>query len=252
MRSWLLTLFGLMMAGLIGAGVLYQKHAQISTQKEPSSFFPEAPHGLTSSPSPLPSEAQPEGTAPPLAPGTLSSAEPQVSSSPLPQTSPTPEPSASAPVSDDLSVDSSGLSKVTATLRTSKGLIRFKFYPQDAPKTTQRILELIHQGFYNGLTFHRVVAGFIVQAGDPSGNGTGGSGKKLAAEFNHRKHIEGTLAMARDADPDSADSQFYISLGTHPHLDQNYTVFGQVIEGMNWVRGIRAGDQILSLSVQSP
>ena len=112
------------------------------------------------------------------------------------------------------------------------------------------MIELIGKGFYNGLTFHRVVPGFVIQGGDPVGNGTGGSGQKMKAEFNNRRHLEGTLAMARAADPDSADSQFYICLGTLPHLDHNYTVFGQVVEGMDVARMIKVGDKMLSFSIQ--
>jgi cyclophilin family peptidyl-prolyl cis-trans isomerase len=127
---------------------------------------------------------------------------------------------------------------------TTQGIIKFKFYPQDAPNTSKRIVQLINQGFYNGLTFHRVVPGFVIQGGDPTGTGAGGSGQKLKAEFNSRHHIEGTVAMARAADADSADSQFYISLGTHPHLDRNYTVFGQVTEGIDVARKIKVGDKM--------
>ncbi|NBU22086.1 peptidylprolyl isomerase [bacterium] len=134
-------------------------------------------------------------------------------------------------------------------MKTNQGTIKFKFYTQDAPKTVARIVELIQQGFYNGLTFHRVVPGFVIQGGDPSGNGTGGSGQRLQAEFNNRQHIEGTVAMARAEDPNSADSQFYISLGTHPHLDHNYTVFAQVIEGMDVAKQIKVGDKILSILI---
>ena len=121
----------------------------------------------------------------------------------------------------DLTTDSSGLSKSTVVMTTTKGVIKYKFYSKDAPKTVARMVELIQQGFYNGLTFHRVVPGFVIQGGDPVGNGTGGSGQKLPAEFNERRHVEGTVAMARSSDPNSADSQFYISLGTHPHLDRS-------------------------------
>lgn len=161
-------------------------------------------------------------------------AEPQVQSNPNP----------------DLSVDANGLSKAVAVIRTRKGDIKFRFYPKDAPNTVNRIIELINEGFYNGLTFHRVVPGFVIQGGDPNGNGTGGSGKKLKAEFNQRKHIEGTVAMARAADPDSADSQFYVSLGTHPHLDGSYTVFGQVVEGMDVAHQIQKGDKMLQLYIE--
>lgn len=132
---------------------------------------------------------------------------------------------------------------------TKYGTIEIELYPKEAPKTVARITELAKQGFYNGLTFHRVVPGFVVQGGDPAGNGTGGSGKNLLAEFNSRQHVEGTLAMARSSDPNSADSQFYISLGKHPHLDGNYTVFGQVTKGMDAVKQIKQGDKMDKVSV---
>jgi cyclophilin family peptidyl-prolyl cis-trans isomerase len=135
-------------------------------------------------------------------------------------------------------------------MNTSAGVIKFKFYPTDAPKTVKRLIELINKGFYNGLVFHRVVPGFVIQGGDPQGNGTGGSGQKLDAEFNSRRHIEGAVAMARASDPNSADSQFYISLGTFPHLDHNYTVFGQVIEGLDVAKKIKLNDKIVSVTIQ--
>jgi cyclophilin family peptidyl-prolyl cis-trans isomerase len=137
----------------------------------------------------------------------------------------------------ELAPDSSGLSKATVVMKTTKGTIKFKFYTNDAPSTAKRFAELVQAKFYNGLAFHRVVPGFVVQAGDPKSKnkndatvGTGGSGQKLKAEFNGRKHVRGTVAMARAADPHSADSQFYVALGTFPHLDNNYTVFGQVTD----------------------
>lgn len=135
-------------------------------------------------------------------------------------------------------------------IETKYGTIEAELYPQDAPKTVTRINELVKKGFYDGLTFHRVVPGFVVQGGDPQGNGTGGSGQNLPAEFNARKHTEGTLAMARASDPNSADSQFYISLGTHPHLDRNYTVFGQVTKGMDAVKQIKIGDKMTKVTVK--
>lgn len=137
----------------------------------------------------------------------------------------------------DLSVDANGLSKSNVVLKTSKGTIKFRLYSKDAPNTVKRFVELTQQKFYNGLAFHRVVPGFVVQGGDPKSKnkndtsvGTGGSGQKLKAEFNTRKHVRGTVAMARSADPDSADSQFYFCLGSFPHLDGNYTVIGQVYD----------------------
>lgn len=153
-------------------------------------------------------------------------------------------------VSGSLKTDSNGLSTAQATIKTVHGNIVFKFYPDKAPNTVNRIVELIKSGFYDGLIFHRVVPNFVVQGGDPTGNGTGGSGKKLKAEFNDIQHIRGTVAMARASDPDSADSQFYIALTTLPHLDGSYTVFGQVVEGMELLEKIQVGDKILSLVVE--
>ena len=150
----------------------------------------------------------------------------------------------------DLQTDKNGLSLTEATLKTVHGDIVFKFYPKHAPKTVARIIELIQQDFYNGLIFHRVIPNFVVQGGDPDGTGMGGSGQKLKAEFNDLQHIKGTVAMARAQDPDSADSQFYIALATLPHLDKNYTVFGQVVRGMDILTKIAKGDKILSLSLK--
>jgi cyclophilin family peptidyl-prolyl cis-trans isomerase len=164
------------------------------------------------------------------------------------QTTPTNESAQTA--QPDLSVDDSGLSKAVVSLETEKGTIKFRFYSKDAPNTVARIIQLIQSGFYNGLNFHRVVPDFVIQGGDPNGNGTGGSGQKLKAEFNSRKHVAGTVAMARANDPDSADSQFYIALGTIPHLDGSYTVFGQVSEGMDVVKKIAIGDKITKVTLQ--
>lgn len=202
-----------------------------------------------------PSEQVAEQTTEPTATPTAL-ASPIAAPTETPTFSPTPTPSGSQvalPASNpnpDLSVDANGLSKATVVMTTNQGVIKYKFYPQDAPGTVKRIIELINGGFYNGLTFHRVVPGFVVQGGDPIGNGTGGSGVKLKAEFNSRRHIEGAVAMARAAHPDSADSQFYISLGTHPHLDKNYTVFGQVVEGMDVARKLQVGDRMVNVRVE--
>ena len=154
--------------------------------------------------------------------------------------------------SSSLKTDSSGLSKTTALLKTVHGNLQIKFYPKKAPNTVTRILELIQQGFYDGLQFHRVISKFVVQTGDPTALGTGGSGSKLKAEFNDLQHVKGTLAMARSKDDkDSADSQFYIALNTLPHLDGNYTVFGQVTEGLDHLDKIQKGDKILSFSLNN-
>jgi peptidylprolyl isomerase len=134
-----------------------------------------------------------------------------------------------------------------ARIKTVHGEIVFEFYEKEAPQTTARIKELIKQNFYNGLIFHRVIPGFVIQGGDPTGTGSGGSGKKIQAEFNHHKHVPGTIAMARSSDVNSADSQFYISLGTHPHLDNQYTVFGMVTRGLDVAQKIKAGDKIITI-----
>lgn len=135
-------------------------------------------------------------------------------------------------------------------IETARGTITIQTFPEDAPKTVARIIELAGSGFYDGLAFHRVVPGFVVQGGDPTGTGRGGSGRTIPAEFNQRQHVAGTVAMARAQDPNSADSQFYITLGREPHLDGKYTVFGQVIDGMDAVRAIRQGDVMTHVTVR--
>ncbi|MCX8094207.1 MAG: peptidylprolyl isomerase [Candidatus Goldbacteria bacterium] len=131
-----------------------------------------------------------------------------------------------------------------AVIETEKGTIKFKFFEQDAPNTVANFISLAEKHFYDGLTFHRYEPGFVIQGGCPYGNGTGGPGYTIKAEFNNRPHLEGTVAMARAQDPDSAGSQFYICLAPAPFLDGKYTVFGQVIEGMDVVHKIRAGDKM--------
>jgi peptidyl-prolyl cis-trans isomerase B (cyclophilin B) len=129
------------------------------------------------------------------------------------------------------------------------GEIRLEFYPEDAPKTVENFVTLAKKGFYNGLNFHRVVPDFVVQGGCPKGNGTGGPGYQIKAEFNKQKHVRGTLAMARSQDPDSAGSQFYICYGTTPHLDGQYTVFGRVVSGMEHVDRIKQGDKMTAIAI---
>lgn len=151
----------------------------------------------------------------------------------------------------DLTVQPDGMSKAVATMTMEKGeVIKLRFFTNDAPNTAKRIAELIAQGFYNGILFHRVVPGFVVQAGDPTGTGAGGSGTKLKAEFNAHKHEPGIWSMARTSDPNSADSQFFIMLGTAPDLDGKYTVFGKVVEGNDNVVKIQQGDKIKSFTIQ--
>lgn len=140
----------------------------------------------------------------------------------------------------------------TLYLDLKDGRVTIELYPDVAPNHVARIKELTREGFYNGLKFHRVIEGFMAQTGDPLGNGTGGSGKNLDAEFNDKPHLRGTVSMARAMDPNSADSQFFICLDAAPHLDGQYTVWGQVTDGMEHVDGIKKGDQWANGSVDDP
>ncbi len=130
------------------------------------------------------------------------------------------------------------------------GRVRLELHPADAPNHCAAFVDLAKKGYYDGLAFHRVVPGFVVQGGCPEGNGSGGPGYKLKAEFNERPHLTGTLAMARTPDPDSAGSQFYICLAPQPGLDRQYTVFGQTLEGMELVERIRQGDKMVRVTVE--
>src|ERR1700688_862698 len=117
----------------------------------------------------------------------------------------------------------------TLYLDLKDGRVVIELRPELAPRTVKRFKELVRQHFYDGLTFHRVIAGFMAQTGDPKGDGTGGSGQNLAAEFSRTAHFEsGTLGMARSSDPNSVDSQFFICLADAGFLDGKYTIFGQV------------------------
>ncbi len=139
------------------------------------------------------------------------------------------------------------------TLETKHGKVVMKLFPQVAPNHVKRIQELVEEGFYNGLKFHRVIDGFMVQTGCPKGNGTGGSNKSnLKAEFNEIHHGKGIVSMARSTDFNSANSQFFIMLGDAPSLDRQYTVFGQVISGMQYVDMIKKGDSNRNGTVDNP
>ena len=141
-------------------------------------------------------------------------------------------------------------SKLQARISTSRGDIVFRFYPNDAPTTVASFVKLARSGFYDGLKFHRVEPGFVIQGGCPRGDGTGSAGYSLKAEFNDRPHVEGTVAMARASNPNSAGSQFYICLGDARFLDKQYTVFGQVSEGMAAVKAIRVGDVMKKVAIE--
>lgn len=130
----------------------------------------------------------------------------------------------------------------TAYLELASGRVTIELRPDLAPKHVARIKELMSEGFYNGLKFHRVIPGFMAQTGCPQGTGFGGSGQKLPAEFSDEPFVRGTLGMARAMDPNSGDSQFFITFGDTPHLDGQYTVWGQVTEGMELVDAITVGE----------
>jgi peptidylprolyl isomerase len=130
----------------------------------------------------------------------------------------------------------------TLILETSKGDVVVEMRPDLAPNHVARIKELARQGFYDGVPFHRVIEGFMAQTCDPTGTGTGGSGTKLAAEFNAEPHTRGAVSMARAQSPDSADSQFFICFDDATFLDRKYTVWGRVIEGMENVDKINRGE----------
>jgi len=132
------------------------------------------------------------------------------------------------------------------------GTVTIEMRPDLAPNHVARIRELVRQGFYDGIVFHRVIAGFMAQTGDPTGTGSGGSGQHLKAEFSQAPHNRGTLSMARTNDPDSADSQFFICLDRADYLDGQYTVWGQVVSGMEAVDKIKKGSQSNNGAVTKP
>ena len=146
--------------------------------------------------------------------------------------------------------DGGKMSYKVATIETDKGIIKFELYQNKAPITAKNFIELAQSGFYDGLTFHRVEPGFVIQGGDPKGDGTGGSKKTIPLEIHpDLKHVKGAVAMARTNDPNSATSQFYITLSDVHQLDGNYAVFGKVIEGINVVESIRVGDKMNRVTI---
>jgi peptidylprolyl isomerase len=132
----------------------------------------------------------------------------------------------------------------TLKLETTQGDVVIEMLPGIAPNHVARIKELVREGFYDGIVFHRVIEGFMAQTGCPQGIGTGGSGKKLKAEFNNQPHERGTVSMARASNPDSGDSQFFICFDDARFLDRQYTVWGRVISGMENVDKIKRGEPV--------
>lgn len=147
----------------------------------------------------------------------------------------------------------------TIYLELKDGRVTIEMRPDLAPNHVARIKELVRQEFYDGVVFHRVIEDFMAQTGDPTGTGSGGSGQKLDAEFTNEKHLRGTVSMARAGDPNSADSQFFIVFKTAPWLDGQYSIWGQVTDGMDAVDKIKLGapgsgtvnepDKIVSMQV---
>ena len=137
---------------------------------------------------------------------------------------------------------------ITITMQNGKQ-IKLELYPEAAPITVQNFVDLVKKGFYNGLTFHRVISGFVIQGGCPKGDGTGGPGYHIKGEFSQNgvsnpiRHTRGVISMARAMDPNSAGSQFFIMHADAPHLDGSYAAFGKVVEGMDVV------DEIAAVSV---
>jgi len=145
----------------------------------------------------------------------------------------------------------------SAVITTDKGVIRIRFQFDEAPVHVASFIELARKGFFDGTKFHRVEPGFVIQGGDPLSRnddpmvGTGGPGYRIAAEFNSLQHLDGTVSMARSQDPDSAGSQFFICLGPQPFLDGQYTVFGQVTEGLDVVHSITKNDVMRAVTIEN-
>ena len=150
----------------------------------------------------------------------------------------------------------------TLVLTLKDGEVVIRLRPDLAPNHVARIKELAREGFYDGTVFHRVIPGFMAQGGDPTGTGMGGSGKNINAEFSREPHVRGTCSMARAQNPNSADSQFFICFDAASYLDGQYTVWGEVVDGMDFVDGIKKGssrnngavsdpDRILSMKVKA-
>jgi peptidyl-prolyl cis-trans isomerase B (cyclophilin B) len=136
----------------------------------------------------------------------------------------------------------------TATIKTDRGDLVLDLFAADAPNTVNNFVFLVREGFYDGTVFHRVIAGFMAQGGDPTGTGRGGPGYTFADEFSKRKHLTGTLSMA-NAGPGTNGSQFFITYAPQPHLDGHHSVFGQLINGMDVLQKIRQGDKLVKATI---
>jgi peptidyl-prolyl cis-trans isomerase B (cyclophilin B) len=137
----------------------------------------------------------------------------------------------------------------TATIETEKGKLVLELYAGDVPLTVNNFVFLTREGFYNNTTFHRVIAGFMAQGGDPTGTGTGGPGYSFADEFTEHTHVTGALSMA-NAGPNTNGSQFFITYAPQPHLDGRHSVFGQLIDGVDVLEAIEQGDTMVQITVE--
>jgi cyclophilin family peptidyl-prolyl cis-trans isomerase/predicted GIY-YIG superfamily endonuclease len=160
-------------------------------------------------------------------------------------------PTHAKPTGPELDALAAEAENLQARIHTKKGDIVFGFYARDARQHSAAFIKLARAGFYDGLAFHRVEPGFVIQGGCPQGTGTGGPGYNLDAEFNALPHVKGTVAMARSQNPNSAGSQFYICLGDARFLDKQYTVFGQTAAGQDVVDAIRMGDVMESVTIET-
>lgn len=158
----------------------------------------------------------------------------------MPSSTPKPQPqSYNSPIPMVIDVNK----KYTALIKTDKGDLTLELYPQDAPVTVNSFVSLARKGFYNGLTFHRIIPGFMAQGGDPTGTGSGGPGYKFQDEFSSRTHQEGSLSMANSG-PGTNGSQFFICYAPQPHLNGKHTVFGQLTQGMDALKKLVNGDKM--------
>ena len=164
----------------------------------------------------------------------------------MPSSSPKPQPqSYNSPIPMVIDVNK----KYTAVIKTAKGDLTLELYPQDAPVTVNSFVSLARKGFYNGLTFHRVIPGFMAQGGDPTGTGSGGPGYTIPDEISQRKHVTGALSMAKTAQPNTGGSQFFICYAPQPHLDGIHTVFGQLTQGMDVLKQLVNGDKMTEVTI---
>jgi peptidyl-prolyl cis-trans isomerase B (cyclophilin B) len=137
----------------------------------------------------------------------------------------------------------------TATIKTEKGDLKLELFAADVPVTVNNFVFLAREGFYDNITFHRVIPGFMAQGGDPTGTGSGGPGYRFADEFTSHTHVTGALSMA-NAGPGTNGSQFFITYAPQPHLDGHHSVFGQLVAGMDVLESLKNGDAILQVTIE--